>query len=117
MNLTIVGGRDFADVKLLEAVMSELTGSKKHKVDCIVLGGARGADSLGEDWATRNGIETKIFYPNWNKYGRSAGFKRNRLIVEYADAVLAFWDGKSRGTKNTIDIAKSMNKSVAVYTY
>jgi hypothetical protein len=112
MKLAVVGGRDFSDVDLFNKSIKEYNG-----IDCIVSGGARGADSMGEQYANRNGITTKIFYPEWDRYGRSAGYKRNVLIVEYADEVIAFWDGVSRGTKHSIDIAKSMNKKVNIVNY
>ena len=80
----------------------------------MVSGGARGPDTLGVLWARDNGIEIKEFLPDWDKYGKSAGFIRNTQIVEAADLVIAFWDGVSRGTKDSIDKAEKMGKRVAV---
>ena len=102
MVIGIVGGRDFDDYSLLTTTMNEYV----DKVHLIVSGGAKGADSLGERWAKENNKKTLIFKPEWEKYGKSAGFIRNQEIVKNSDFVLAFWDGKSKGTKSSIDLCK-----------
>lgn len=102
MVIGIVGGRDFDDYSLLTTTMNEYV----DKVHLIVSGGAKGADSLGERWAKENNKKTLIFKPEWDKYGKSAGFIRNQEIVKNSDFVLAFWDGKSKGTKSSIDLCK-----------
>jgi hypothetical protein len=83
----------------------------------IVSGGAIGADSLAEDWGKQHDIPTLIFKPDWIKYGRSAGIIRNKDIIANADIVLAFWDGVSRGTKNSIDTAKSLGKPLQIIKF
>jgi len=88
----------------------------KHTIDAIVSGGAYGADALAERFAREKGIPTIIFKPDWDKYGKSAGFKRNILIVNEADVVVAFWDGFSKGTKNSIELAEKSKKPVIVMT-
>jgi hypothetical protein len=70
-------------------------------------GGAKGADSYGEYYAKERGIPVTIFLPDWNTYGKKAGYIRNKLIVESSDLVIAFWDRVSKGTKHSIDIAKA----------
>lgn len=80
----------------------------------LISGGARGIDTLAEQWADRNNIPKLIIKPDYNKYGRSAPIRRNRTIVEAADFVLAIWDGKSRGTKFTIDYAKERDIPIQV---
>lgn len=102
MVIGIVGGRDFDDYSLLTTTMNEYV----DKVHLIVSGGAKGADSLGERWAKENNKKTLIFKPEWEKFGKSAGFIRNQEIVKNSDFVLAFWDGKSKGTKSSIDLCK-----------
>ena len=77
-------------------------------------GGANGADKLGEKFAKDNNIETEIYLPDWNKFGKKAGYIRNKLIIENCDEVIAFWNGKSAGTKITIDIAKKLNVSLHI---
>jgi len=80
----------------------------------IVSGGAKGADTLAEQFAKENNLPVKIFKPDWAKYGRGAGPVRNKQIVEYADKVIAFWDGESKGTKSSIDLAEKSGKLLTV---
>lgn len=79
----------------------------------IVSGTARGSDKFGEQFAEDNGIPLSRFPANWNKHGKSAGYVRNTEMAEYADALIAIWDGESRGTKHMIDIANK--KSLLSY--
>jgi len=104
MRLAIVGSRSIktADLDKLIPV----------KPDVIVSGGAVGVDTLAEVWARKNGIQTLVFKPEWNKYGRSAAFRRDYTIVDNADAVLALWDGISKGTMHTVNYARSVGKPV-----
>lgn len=83
----------------------------------LVSGGARGADDLGIRYADAKGIEVSVFHPDWNKYGKSAAYLRNVEMAEEANMLLAFWDGKSKGTKHMIDIAKERGLDVIVYDY
>lgn len=81
----------------------------------IVSGGARGVDTIAEQYAKAHGIEALIIRPDYERYGRAAPIRRNDIIVDNADLVLAFWDGSSHGTKYTIDYAKSHGKKVRVF--
>ena len=81
----------------------------------IVSGGARGVDTSAKEYALSHGIKLTEFLPEYEKYGRSAPLKRNITIIEYADIVLAFWDGKSRGTKFVIDNCHKLGVKVKVY--
>lgn len=81
----------------------------------IVSGGAQGIDTCAKDYALRHELKLTEFLPEYEKYGRGAPLRRNITIIEYADLVLAFWDGKSRGTKYVIDNCKKRNIPVAVY--
>ena len=103
MKVAVIGGRDFKNKELLYKVLNNL----KIKPQEIVSGGATGADSLAEQWAKDNTIQTKIFYPDWNTHGKAAGPIINRLIIDNCDVCIAFWDGKSKGTKSSIDMCKS----------
>ena len=80
----------------------------------IVSGGAKGIDSCAREYALVNNIKLTEFLPEYSRYGRSAPLKRNLKIIECADEVIAFWDGKSRGTKYVIDNCKKQNKKVTV---
>lgn len=115
VRLAIVGGRDFQDYELLKRSIDELC--KLHEVVTIVSGGATGADTLGERYAKEKGLNTIIHKPEWDRYGRSAGFRRNRLIVKDSDVVAAFWDGASRGTKSTIDLAEEAGLELHIFNY
>ena len=76
----------------------------------IISGGAVGIDTCAREYALKNKIKLTEFLPEYEKYGRSAPLKRNLLIIDYADFVIAFWDGKSHGTKYVIDNCRRKNK-------
>ena len=115
IRVAIVGSRGFGDSRLLASTMC--TVLEHYTVTEVVSGGARGADTLGEQWAKAHGIPTRVFLPDWNRFGRSAGFRRNRDIIDNCDLCVAFWDGQSRGTKSSIDLAKQAGKRVLVVRY
>lgn len=111
MKVIIAGSRDITDkytvidaVKGAEFVISE-----------VVSGVARGVDTLGEQWAEKNNIPVKQFPADWETFGRSAGYQRNYEMARYADALIAIWDGKSRGTLNMINSMVNLKKPVYVY--
>ena len=81
----------------------------------IVSGGAKGVDTCAREFALANGITLTKFKPEYNRYGRGAPLKRNITIIEYADMVLAFWDGKSKGTKFVIDACAERGIPVTVH--
>lgn len=111
MKTIIAGSRNITDytVVLAAILLSEF------KITEVVAGGARGVDSLAEQFAYDMKLPVLIFPANWNKYFRTAGVIRNRQMAEYADALIAVWDGESRGTKNMIDEATSRNLKLFVY--
>jgi hypothetical protein len=113
MKVVIAGSRTFNDFDFLVATMFRLF-PKKDIITEIVSGAAKGADQLGEKWAKMVGIPIKQFPAEWNKYGKSAGYRRNAEMALYCDSVVAFWDGKSKGTKHMIDIAKDNGLAVAI---
>lgn len=108
MKIAIVGSRTFQNYDLL--VDKLLPFHLAGLFDMIISGGARGADLLGEKYATYYEIETAIFKPDWDIDGKVAGFIRNQRIVDACDMVIAFWDGKSSGTQDTIEKAKIARK-------
>ena len=107
MKLAIVGSRNFDNYTILRNFADYFIESCD---DSIISGGAKGADTLAKQYAHENLIATVTYLPDWNKYGKSAGFIRNKLIVDNCDIVLAFWDGKSKGTQHTIKLAKAAKK-------
>lgn len=113
MRLIIAGSRTATDYELVLTALA-ISGFMK-KVQEVVSGGAKGADKNGEKWAKRCGIPCKVFPADWEKYGKKAGYLRNYHMAQYANALLAIWDGQSKGTKNMIDEAKRKGLSVYVY--
>lgn len=81
----------------------------------IVSGGAKGVDNSAKQYALSHGIKLTEFLPECEKFGRTAPLKKNITIIEYADIVIALWDGKSRGTRHVIDNCKSRNIPVTVF--
>ena len=117
IRIIIAGSRDFSDYQLVRRVMSEVAGTYPRERLEIISGGARGADTLGEMFAERNGLKLTRFPADWDKFGKRAGILRNRQMAEYAgeDGMLvAFWDEISRGTKNMIETAKELGLFVRI---
>lgn len=81
----------------------------------VVSGGAKGVDSVAANRARERRIEVEEILPLWEKYGKSAGFRRNKEIVARANEVVAFWNGDSKGTEHTINIALKAGKPVAIF--
>lgn len=118
--LAIIGGRDFADYPLLNSLMTQWFWdgvADRWRVSEVVSGGARGADSLGARWARENRVKLTEFIPDWDRFGKRAGFLRNEDIVQACDVVLAFWDGVSRGTGNSLSIAKRLKRTTLIVYY
>ena len=107
LKVIIAGGREFADYDLLKRVCNHMLSVVKETSQVtIVSGGARGVDKMGERYAKEFGINLIIMNADWEKHGKSAGYKRNQEMANVSTHLIAFWDGKSRGTKHMIDIAK-----------
>ena len=104
MKLLIAGSRSITDFNLDGHVPSD--------VDLIISGGAKGMDMLAEQYADAHGIEKLIVRPQYEKYGRAAPIKRNEEMVDACDAVLAIWDGESKGTKYTLNYARKKGKII-----
>jgi len=115
MKVIIAGSRTFTNYPLLFKKCSEMLS--RHTDIEIVCGMAQGADKLGGMFATEKGYPIKEFPADWDRYGKSAGYKRNVQMAEYADALIAFWDGKSAGTKHMIDIVHQYGIKVRVFEY
>ena len=116
MKIGIVGSRGFEDY---ESLCRELVFFNKFygPIMQIVSGGAAGADSLGAKFALEHNIELVFYKPDWKKYGKAAGMIRNTYIVKNSDFVFAFWDGKSKGTKDSIEKSKKLNIPIKVIRY
>lgn len=81
----------------------------------VISGAARGVDRLGEDWAKIHNVPIERFPAEWSRLGKSAGYIRNQKMAEEADALIAIWDGVSKGTKHMIDIATA--KGLKIYVH
>ena len=114
MVLAIIGSRSYDSYFLLEKEVKNLI--QYPRITEIVSGGAEGADKLGVLFARLNNLKLKEFLPEWNRYGKSAGFKRNKLIIDYADIVIVFWNGLSKGTIHSINLAKKSHKPCYIIT-
>ncbi len=115
MKVIIAGSRIFNDYEILHQKCDYIL-SKVSEVE-IVSGTAYGADKLGKRYANEKGYRLTQFPADWEKYGKSAGYKRNEEMAKYADSLIAFWDGKSKGTKHMIDLAERYKLKVIVVTY
>lgn len=115
MKLIVAGSRSFNNYSLLSAALDIY--QQEQKIDEIISGGANGADGLGKVYAIMNHLPLKVMDADWDKYGKSAGIIRNSQMANYGDALYAFWDGQSVGTKNMISQMKQRNKPYLIYNY
>lgn len=106
MKVIIAGSRDYYCYNaLLKAIKDS-----GFNITRVVSGRARGVDSMGEKWALENNIPISYFPANWNKFGKSAGYKRNVEMGKFADAAICIWKDKSKGTEHMINIMSELNK-------
>lgn len=129
LRIIVAGSRDFNDFKLLwksvEKIQRDIVAEKFRDLSrvCIVSGTARGADQLGELYAERTGLHTYRFPADWDGLGKRAGYVRNAEMAKFAvkdgnyGVLVAFWDGKSKGTKHMIDLANQYKLEVHVVNY
>jgi hypothetical protein len=113
----VAGGRTFTNYALLREKLDSALRNKVNEDIAIVSGTARGADQLGEQYAKERGYTVNSHPADWDQHGKSAGYIRNKEMAQNADALLAFWDGKSRGTKHMIDLAHQHGLKVIVINY
>ena len=115
MRIAIVGSRGFTNFDFLEKTI--LDNYKIENITEIISGDAKGADTLAEQFAIKHSIPMSIFTPDWDLYGKSAGYKRNIQIIDMSDEVIAFWDGISKGTKHSIDLANKDKKKLMIVKF
>ena len=116
MRILVCGSRTwYTCVAEIEAALRPYTGEQPDAV--VIHGGASGVDTVAGNVAYRMGFQTKIYPANWALYGKSAGYIRNKQMLDEGkpDIVLAFWDGKSRGTKMMIELAQKAGVPVKIY--
>lgn len=105
MKVAVVGSRGLEISNLGEYISN---------AEEIVSGGAVGVDSCAANYAKRNGIKLTLFLPEYERYGRAAPIIRNKKIVDYADEIIVFWDGNSKGTLSVIKYAEKTGKKCNV---
>ena len=105
MKIAIVGSRNISTINLKEHI---------NECDEIVSGGAKGVDTCAAEYARLNGIKLTEFLPEYKRYGKAAPIIRNKHIVDYADKILIFWNGTSRGTLSVIEYANKIGKPCEV---
>ena len=126
IRIIIAGGRKFNDYEMLKRTMLKFIQKLHdhisfHTIE-IISGNANGADKLGERFAKEYNYNLKIMPAQWDLHGKSAGYIRNNEMLVYAkeadhSVLVAFWDGKSKGTKNMIDTSRRSLDSVEVVSY
>lgn len=109
-HVAIIGSRKFPSPELVRAYVAAMPA------ECVLVSGAaEGVDTWAEEAANARGLKTKIFHADWDGLGRRAGPIRNEQIIAAADEVVAFWDGKSRGTLNAVCLAQEEGLAIAMY--
>ena len=106
MKLMIAGSRTIVNF--------DFSGYIPSDTDLIITGGAMGIDTLAERYADSHRLSKLVLRPNYNAYGKAAPLKRNEEMIKLADRIIVFWDGKSKGTKYTIDYAKKQGKELQI---
>ena len=106
MKLAVIGSRDICEVEIEKYLPDDISE--------IVSGGARGVDTVAKRYAQNKGIKITEFLPNYKRYGRAAPLKRNEEIAAYSDALIAFWDGSSKGTEYTVKLFGKLGKPVTI---
>lgn len=117
IKVIIAGGRDFNNYELLRQKMDSVLRNRQDEEIIIVSGKARGADALGERYADERGYRVSEHPADWDRFGKAAGYIRNKEMAKEADALVAFWDGKSRGTKHMIDLAREHGLKISIVYY
>ena len=110
MIVGIVGSRAYPAPQYVRAFVNALDAAST-----VVSGGAPGVDTVAADAAHERGLAVTIFLADWDKHDRKAGPLRNKQIVDASDQIIAFWDGKSRGTLNSILLATNAGKPVKIF--
>lgn len=113
MKIIIAGSRGCTDPRYLDYAL----GRSAFPITEVVCGGASGADQLGKDWAVDADIPLAMYLADWDRYGSRAGIIRNIEMGQYADGLIALWDGWSRGTEHMIQYMMSLEKPVEVISF
>lgn len=113
IKITITGSRSITDYKTVKSILDEVL--TQYSEFCINIGDAKGVDEQVVSYCKKNNIDYQVYPADWKKYNKVAGVIRNKEMVENSDRGIAIWDGKSRGTLNTIDYLITYNKPVSIF--
>lgn len=119
MKIITAGGREFKNSNMFYDAINKFIADhrlEEHEFE-VVSGDARGADAMGKQMAIDHKLVLHLYPAQWHRLGKRAGYDRNVQMVQNADALIAFWDGESRGTAHMIDIAKNRDLIVVVIRY
>ena len=110
MKLIIAGSHSFRDYQLL----CQTLAPECPRITQVLTGGARGAEQLGYRWAWKHAVKHQLFRADWERFGKSAGARRNFQMAQAGDMLLAFWDGQSPGTAHLVQCMRQLDKPVVV---
>ena len=110
MKLIIAGSQTFTDYQRL----CQTLALERSRITQVLTGGARGAEQLGYRWAWKHQVKHQLFRADWERFGKSAGVRRNYQMAQASDMLLAFWDGRSAGTQHMISCMQQLGKPVVV---
>ena len=110
MRLIIAGSRTFTNYQCL----CQTLAPERNRITQVLTGGERGAEQLGYRWAWKHAIRHRLFRADWERFGKSAGVRRNFQMAQAGDVLLAFWDGQSPGTRHLITCMQELGKPVVV---
>lgn len=115
--IIVAGGRKFDDYKRLEKELDEIIAELSTDDIEIICGGADGADALGARYGRKHGYKVTRFLADWKKYGKPAGYIRNKQMAQYGDCLVAFWDTVSVGTRHMIELSERKGLDVYIRLY
>ena len=110
MKVIVAGSREFTDYQVVCRVLH----AHRQQITQIITGGARGADRLGYRWSWKHQVPHKLFRADWERFGKSAGVRRNHQMAQAGDVLIAFWDGQSPGTAHMVQCMRQLGKPVVV---
>ena len=110
MKIVIAGSRSFHDYQLL----CQTLAPDKSRITQVLTGGARGADQLGYRWAWKHAIKHQLFRADWERFGQSAGTRRNHQMAQAGDLLVCFWDGGSTGSAHMINCMQQLGKPCVI---
>lgn len=115
MKVIIAGSRGY---RWSESMVERIDNLLRNQANVVIVsGGARGADEFGEKYAQYHSYRVERYPADWDRFGKSAGYRRNMQMAEAADAAIVIWDGKSPGSRHMIDIMKKAGKPTRVIRF